>query len=136
MLKTYLNAWNTTARYRLGTIPCRLGCDLLDGDNLRHYLCCPHFQQVVTGLLPLLPSSWASGDPAGFIIGVPRYLSFSELLSIAIAIDITYSTFNHVRVHGRCSHAMLSSLARARARAIAAATPAVRRALQGHQGPW
>ena len=121
VLRTVCNAWTTSRRFRDEHPHCRLGCQAVGGDDIRHYPFCPVFLQFVAGTSVLSDCLWAHLGELSFFMLV-QTTAFEDMVRTAVWVDVFLQGVNWMRLHP--TETFLERVFHSRLRATLARAPA------------
>jgi len=98
VLRAVCNAWTTSRRFRGSSPHCRLGCQAVGGDDIRHYPYCPVFLNYIERHAALADCSWvATGSLSYFMLLHEAFID--DLIRTAVWVDVLTQAVNWRR-HG------------------------------------
>jgi hypothetical protein len=98
VLRTVCNAWTTSRRFRDEHPHCRLGCQAVGGDDVRHYAFCPVFLHFVEGTSSLSDCLWARSGELSFFM-LMQETGFEDMVRTAVWVDVLLQGVNWMRLH-------------------------------------
>ena len=98
VLRTVCNAWTTSRRFRDEHPHCRLGCQAVGGDDVRHYAFCPVFLHFVDGTSSLSDCLWARSGELSFFM-LMQETGFEDMVRTAVWVDVLLQGVNWMRLH-------------------------------------